>query len=103
MIHIHAKRAAGLLLLVLMANGALAAEARIPRLANGRPDFSGIWQTTSAAEFDLEPHSARPGTPPGAGVIDGGALPYLPSALAQRKKNFEKRAKEDPRLKCWTL
>ncbi|HET8707156.1 MAG TPA: hypothetical protein VFM46_12710, partial [Pseudomonadales bacterium] len=76
----------------------------IPRLANGKPDFSGIWQTTSAADFDLEPHSARKDAPPSAGVIEGhGTIPYLPNALEQRKKNFEARATDDPRLKCYTL
>jgi len=103
MMKIHATRTAALLLLSFLANVAFAAEGRIPRLANGHPDFSGIWQTTSAAEFDLEPHSGRPGTQPGAGVVEGGEIPYLPAALAQRKKNFEIRSKEDPRLKCWTL
>jgi hypothetical protein len=80
----------------------LAAE-RIPRLPNGKPDFSGIWQTTSAAEYDLEPHTARWDAPPGPGVVEGGRIPYLPEALEKRKRNFEARHKDDPRLKCWTL
>jgi len=74
-----------------------------PRLANGKPDFSGIWQTTSAADFDLEPHSGRKDAPPSPGVVEGGEIPYLPKALAQRQKNFDNRLKDDPRLKCYTL
>lgn len=90
-------------LLVMAAGAAVAADQSVPRLANGRPDFSGIWQTTSAAEYDLEPHIGRKDAPPGPGIVDGGEIPYLPKALAQRKKNFERRATDDPRLKCWTL
>ena len=30
--------------------------AHLPRLANGKPDFSGIFEAMSAADFDLEPH-----------------------------------------------
>lgn len=75
---------------------------KLPRL-NGKPDLSGIWQTTSAADFDLEPHSTRKDAPPGAGVVAGGVIPYLPAALEQKKKNFTTRATDDPRLKCWTL
>ncbi|MBB6095497.1 hypothetical protein HNQ60_004387 [Povalibacter uvarum] len=82
---------------------AQAAGPKIPRLANGKPDFSGIWQTTSAAEYDLEPHSGRADAPPGAGVVAGNVIPYLPEALEQRKKNFAARGELDPRLKCWTL
>lgn len=78
------------------------AQAKIPRL-NGKPDFSGIWQTTSAADHDLEPHGGRKDAPPGPGIVEGGRIPYLPEALAQRQKNFENRAKDDPRLKCFTL
>jgi hypothetical protein len=78
-------------------------EKGIPRLLNGKPDFSGIWQTTSAADHDLEPHAGRPDSPPGPGIVEGGEIPYLPKALAQRQKNFEARAKDDPRLKCFTL
>lgn len=88
---------------VLPATGASAAGPKIPRLANGKPDFSGIWQTTSAADFDLEPHGNRKDAPPSAGVIDGNTIPYLPAALAQKQKNFEARQSADPRLKCWTL
>src|SRR3954462_14604227 len=75
---------------------------KIPRL-NGKPDFSGIWQSTSAADYDLEPHSARKDAPPSAGIVDGGVIPYLPAALEQKKKNFAAREKDDPRLKGWTL
>ncbi|KRA84397.1 hypothetical protein [Altererythrobacter sp. Root672] len=75
----------------------------IPRLASGKPDFSGIWQTLSEADYDLEPHAGRRDAPPGPGVVEGGAIPYLPGAQEQRARNFEARAKEDPRLKCWVL
>lgn len=75
----------------------------VPRLANGKPDFSGIWQTTSAADYDLEPHSNRPDAPPGAGVVEGKFLPYLPEALEQKKSNFAERHTRDPALKGWTL
>jgi hypothetical protein len=77
--------------------------AKIPRTAQGKPDFSGIWQTTSAADFDLEPHIGRKDAPPGVGVVAGGEIPYTPAALEKKKKNFEARGEEDPRLKCWTL
>jgi hypothetical protein len=94
----------GALLLILAAADLGAAE-KIPRLKNGNPDFSGIWQTTSAADYDLEPHSARVDAPPGPGVVesDDGLLPYLPEALAKRQKNFAERDLADPRLKGWTL
>lgn len=75
----------------------------IPRTADGKPDFSGIWQTLSSADYDLEPHSTRSDAPPSAGVVEGGAIQYQPSALAQRKRNFAARATADPRTNCFTL
>lgn len=75
----------------------------IPRLASGKPDFSGIWETLSEADYDLEPHAGRRDAPPSPGVVEGGAIPYLPGALARKQANFAARAKEDPRLKCWVL
>src|SRR3989442_1318355 len=64
-------RAASSALAALLVTAHAGAASGIPRLPSGRPDFSGIWQTTSAADFDLEPHSARKDTPPGAGVVEG--------------------------------
>src|SRR5262245_12823926 len=91
------------LIQVVGAPAAIGATQKIPRLASGKPDFSGIWQTLSVADFDLEPHGTRKDAPPGAGAVEGSAIPYLPAALEQRKKNFEARLTADPRLKCWTL
>jgi hypothetical protein len=75
----------------------------IPRLANGKPDFSGIWQTLSEADYDLQPHAGRRDAPPSPGVIEGGNLPYLPGALAQRDQNYAARGIDDPRLHCYVL
>lgn len=79
------------------------ASEKIPRLSNGKPDFSGIWQTTSAADYGLEPHNSRKDAPPSAGIVEGNQIPYLPKALVQRDKNFAERATRDPSLKGWTL
>ena len=79
-----------------------ASPTKIPRLATGKPDFSGIWQTTSAADYDLEPHSNRKDAPPGPGVVEGNVIPYLPKALEQKKKNFESRETADPVAKGFT-
>ena len=75
----------------------------VPRLANGKPDFSGIWQTLSEADYDLQPHAGRRDAPPSPGVVEGGTLPYKPEALAQKEQNFAARATEDPRLHCYIL
>jgi hypothetical protein len=87
----------------MLAGNALAASEKIPRLKSGKPDFSGIWQSTSAAEYDLEPHAHRKDAPPGPGIVEGGPIPYLPAALEQKKKNFEARATDDPAVKGFTL
>jgi hypothetical protein len=95
----------GVLLATAFAGTALAAPSPggIPRGADGKPDFSGVWQTLSEADYDLQPHSGRRDAPPSAGVVEGKTIPYKPEALAQKEKNFAARAKDDPRLKCWVL
>jgi hypothetical protein len=80
-------------------------------MPGGEPDLNGIWQSLSDANWDLEPHAARPGAtevlgaigavPPGVGVVAGGTIPYRPEALAQREQNFASRRTEDPEAKCF--
>src|SRR5262249_18571827 len=60
-----------------------------------KPDLSGIWQAINTASWDIQDHGAALGIPPGTGVVEGNELPYKPEALAQKKKNFENRDKED--------
>lgn len=96
--------AAAFTLGIAVATSAAAQSANdIPRQANGKPDFSGIWQTLSEADYDLEPHAGRRDAPPGPGVVDGGLLPYRDDARPQKEQNFANRAEDDPRLKCWVL
>jgi hypothetical protein len=87
------------LLFVLIA--AAPASAQIPRTADGKPDFSGIWQALSTAAWNIEDHSAEKGVPAGQGVVEGGELPYLPEALKQRDENYRTRATADPETKCF--
>ena len=75
--------------------------AGIPRMADGKPDLSGIWQALNTAAWDLEPHPAQSGVPAGLGVVEGNEIPYQPAALAKKKENFANRATADPESKCY--
>src|SRR5262245_3589931 len=72
-----------------------------PRTDDGKPNLSGIWQVMNSAHWDLEPHSADEGVPPGLGVVEGDTIPYQPAALEQRKKNSANRPALDPINKCY--
>jgi hypothetical protein len=98
---------------------------RAPRTKDGRPDLNGIWQALNTANYDLQPHVARPAmalrpgphgplpaapvlalgavgaVPAGLGVVDGGEIPYKPDMLARRKENQDKWLERDPEIKCY--
>src|SRR5262245_8928872 len=78
-----------------------AAASALPRAADGKPDFSGVWQVLNTAAWDIEAHNADTGTPPGEGVVEGGAIPYQPWALEKKKENYAKRLTEDTDVKCF--
>jgi hypothetical protein len=72
-----------------------------PRTPDGHPDLQGIWRAGTTARVDLQLHVARDGMPAGAGVVDGGDIPYQPWAAAKKKENFANRATADPLGKCY--
>jgi hypothetical protein len=92
----------------------------------GKPDFSGIWEANSTANWDLQTHPARPmvaqpgltpgsvvlaapvlglgsigWVPGGLGVVEGNDIPYLPWAAARKKENLEHWMDRDPEIKCF--
>ena len=82
----------------------------IPKLADGTPNFSGVWQSLTSANWNIEPHGASGGpasfgallsTPPGRGIVAGGEIPYLPEARTTQQRNYENRWTDDPELKCY--
>jgi hypothetical protein len=90
-----------------------------------RPDLNGVWQVLNTANYDVEPHAARPAmalragphglvpakevlalgavgaVPAGLGVVVGGAIPYKPEALALKRENQAKWLERDPEIRCY--
>ena len=78
----------------------------------GRPDLNGLWQTNVTANWNLEAHSAADlpafpalgaiaAIPPGISYVEGGTIPYLPAALAQRDANRAAWPEGDPEANCY--
>ena len=114
-------------LLILIAVGSIWAQTRaIPRVAgSGKPDFNGIWQALSPANYDIERHIARPSlmlrkgpygplpavpllrlgavasVPGSMGIVTGGMIPYKPEAQKKREENRENWLDRDPEIRCY--
>jgi len=87
------------------------AAAAPPRAINGKPNFTGLWQSIGTANYDIQDHSARPGPlfqlgavgaiPGGQGIVEGNEIPYQPWALAKKKENQANWLARDPEVKCY--
>jgi hypothetical protein len=92
------------------ADGSVDMEAPTPRLADGKPDFSGIWTTAEPNnEEGGEVKVASDGTDLGAsrqmaniGVdLPGGKLPYQAWLVPIVKKRTDNKAVDDPHIRCF--
>jgi len=85
--------------------------ANVPRMPDGKPNFTGLWQVLGTADWDIRDHGAQPGPfyqlgaigamPAGQGIVEGGEIPYKPEAAAKQKENFKNRLTLDPEVKCY--
>jgi hypothetical protein len=91
------------ILLLLGIGAAVQSEFTPPRLADGHPNFGGIWMAASlSAAFNVEEHGASYGTPAGPSVIvdpPGGKLPYLPG-MRERAADNDQHRERDPVGQC---
>lgn len=83
-----------------------------PERIAGKPNLNGIWQALNTAHWNLEGHSAEAldefwqlgaiaVIPAGQSVVVGGAIPYLPEALAKREENRAGWPASDPEANCY--
>jgi hypothetical protein len=81
--------------------GQSAKPAVVPRLADGKPNLNGIWQTIGGADVNLREHAADKFAAGAQSVVAEQEIPYWPESLKQRQENFEKRRTADPETaKC---
>ena len=99
-------------LLVMLSSISLAADGDfVPRTADQKPDFNGIWQAIGSAHWNIEPHAADfsplvelgaiGAIPAGLGIVEGGSIPYTSEARAKQQENRAVWLALDPVVKCY--
>jgi len=99
-------------LLVILSSISVAADGDfVPRTADQRPDFNGIWQAIGSAHWNIEPHAADfsplvelgaiGAIPAGLGIVEGGSIPYTSEARAKQQENRADWLALDPVVKCY--
>ena len=99
-------------LLVMLSSISLAADGDfVPRTADQKPDFNGIWQAIGSAHWNIEPHAADfsplaelgaiGAIPAGLGIVEGGSIPYTSEARAKQQENRADWLALDPVVKCY--
>src|SRR6266851_282834 len=83
----------------------------VPRMPDGKPNLTGVWQALGTAYWDIQDHSPQAGPfyqlgaigaiPGGQGIVDGNEIPYQPWAAEKKKANFANRLALDPEVKCY--
>jgi hypothetical protein len=83
----------------------------VPRTADEKPDFNGIWQAIGSAHWNVEPHAADfsplvelgaiGAIPAGLGIVVGGTIPYTAQGRAQAQENRADWLSLDPVVKCY--
>lgn len=91
--------------------GVVSAQERVAKIG-AHPNLNGVWQAVNTANWNLEGHSAAAieefwqlgalfAIPAGQSVVEGGAIPYRPEALAQREQNRAEWPLADPETRCY--
>jgi len=87
------------------ADGSVDMEAPAPRMADGKPDFSGIWISDRTPEGEETPSDAStlPSSPQMANLgvnLPDGKLPYQPWLVPIVKERTDNLAQDDPHIRC---
>jgi hypothetical protein len=77
------------------------AQTAIPRLPNGKPDLSGIWDKPRVPDMSKSSEGECGSLTQGCKHLSPGALPFTPAGLAKYNQRDEEAIVFDPGAHCW--